>query len=215
MFYQYEDFIRTARETVEFRVNSTVLAALSLSQTLTAEAKALRLEFPFVTYPSFETLCSGVRAQGGFDAIFFQPIVNGTNLKLWNEYSVENLGWIETSREAASSLGTGNLSPTDDFDTTIADGVYFGIPSRGIRTELAPSYGQGPYIPVWMQSPPPSVPTVINFDTYVPNKITTDAVFAAREALMSEIKGEGFLGGHESMAFDQPTLPSTFQFSKN
>ena len=166
-----------------------------MSSTLTAQAKGLNMEFPFVTFPSFEALGNAARAQGGFAAVFFEPVVNDTNLQLWNQYSQEHQGWIQGSREAAVSFSEGDLSVTDYIDEPIRE-LYFGIPDRGIPVENAPSYGPGPYLPVWMQSPPPFSPVIINFDAYVPNRITMNAAFESREAVMSEVQDTSSLAGN-------------------
>jgi hypothetical protein len=172
------------------------LSARSLSTTLSAEAKALDMAFPFVTFPTFETLCTAAREQGGFEVIFYEPLVNGSSLEAWNLYSVENQGWMEASRQTAISYGGGGLKSSDYIESPIQPAVYFGFPSSGIPILEAPEYGPPPYLPIWMQSPPPFTSFIINFDVYYPLKVTTGASINSREIVMNEVQDVSGLAGN-------------------
>eukprot|EP00522_Entomoneis_paludosa_P000310 CAMPEP_0172474274 /NCGR_PEP_ID=MMETSP1065-20121228/69275_1 /TAXON_ID=265537 /ORGANISM="Amphiprora paludosa, Strain CCMP125" /LENGTH=1243 /DNA_ID=CAMNT_0013232453 /DNA_START=67 /DNA_END=3798 /DNA_ORIENTATION=- len=183
---RYEHVANTAKDAVEFHVKNVFKSASALSRTLSAEAKALKLDFPFVTYPTFETLCGNARDQGGYETLFYSPFVDFTDLPAWNNYSLQNQGWIQDSREVAIAYSEGELSQDDYVDESIIPLIYVG--GLGTDVEFAPSYGQGPYMPLWMQSPPPFRPTVINFDSYNFLRITIDASIQARQPVMSEVQ---------------------------
>ncbi|KAL7568291.1 hypothetical protein ACA910_022628 [Epithemia clementina (nom. ined.)] len=189
----YYHLTNSAKETNEMHRSNTFGAARSLSQTLTAQAQALNLTFPLVTFASFETLCHGVRSQapGGVDTIFYNPILPDTSgLTTWNDYSVQHQSWIQASRLEAAALSTlsSSSSSSSASSSTMPDAVYFGLPPRDIPIQKAPEYGSnGPFMPLWMQSPPPSDPSFLNFDLYKPHQITLDAVLQAKgQAILSE-----------------------------
>mmetsp|Transcript_10346 Transcript_10346/g.22776 ORF Transcript_10346/g.22776 Transcript_10346/m.22776 type:complete len:1195 (-) Transcript_10346:89-3673(-) len=189
---QYEYVTNTAKDAVAFHVNNVYLSVNSLSRILSAEAKSSAQTFPFVTFPIFETLCLNARVQGGFKTITYQPLVNLTNLQQWNNYSHHNQNWMVQSRESAIASSKGAIIPSRYIEQPIPASVYFGFDEGAT---LAPEYGGDTFMPIWMTSPPPYIPVLINFDLYALLKITIDASISAREPVMAEVQDASAMAG--------------------
>jgi hypothetical protein len=135
------------------------LAFKSISNSITAEAKAAGTEFPFVTVPTFETLGMAARRLSGIEVLNFTPIVTLAQVPFWLGYSFGNQNWIHTSRKEAISSGEGTVQVTDYLPGNITQIIY-DVGPEGV----VPSQGDGPFLPFWQTSPPPFSPSLINYN---------------------------------------------------
>lgn len=158
--------VNTIRDASEFHAKSIFTTLRSFSATITAEAAALNQTFPFVTIPSFEALGSSVRSATGAEMINWHVLVEEDQLDDWSHYTLGNYQKnLADSRHIALMLGAegSSIKPHDFVDGDIAPFPYIpNFQEEGII--LAPKYGEGPYYPVWMTSPPIFNPNFINSD---------------------------------------------------
>ena len=178
--------VNTIRDASEFHSENIFVALRSFSATITTEAKALNATFPFVTLPTFEVLGAGVRSTTGAEMINWHPMVEQNQLKEWSRYTLSHYEQnLAQSRAIALSLHAegSSVKPSDYLEGPIAP--FPNFKEGGII--LAPKYGEGPYYPAWMVSPPIFNPNFINSD---PSpwalKQPISAVLAARELILTD-----------------------------
>ena len=80
-----------------FTVNARrrVKAIDSLSQAYTSHTVNTNATWPLVTLPDYERRASTVMDLAEVVAIFMFPIVTNTTREAWEEYAIENQGWIQ------------------------------------------------------------------------------------------------------------------------
>jgi hypothetical protein len=138
-----------------------MLASRRLSKAITAEAIEMNSSFPFATVPMFEVYAETARVQSGIEMFVFSPVVTKDNVPDWEEYSVANQGWIETSRSILLSRDIGEdgaLTASDYLEGDIATAIY-ELDEEGF---VLPVSSDGPFAPIWQTSPPPFSPGLIN-----------------------------------------------------
>lgn len=137
-----------------------------LSNSLTSEAITLNMTFPFVTFPSFEVLAHQARVASKVEVIGFTPrIENEQTLAEWNEYALENERWVEEAHRIERQL---DPAAPDYQPFQLPPFAYNLIvnPETGERNMVPPS-GEGPFTPLWMNSPPPRSPYLMKVNTLV------------------------------------------------
>jgi hypothetical protein len=150
--------------------------------------------WPFQTIPSFEGLAPSFRKVSGTSQISMSPLVADIEKQAWEQYSVENQGWIQESYDAIGVEGT----PLD-----IQDVIYDIQDGRVIEA------GNGPFVPLWQLSEPPKNTAVVNFNlmsntvfasTFGIAQSTSQALFSEKLSA-SEVLGqeEEELKGSESL----------------
>jgi hypothetical protein len=142
-----------------------MLASRSLSKAITAEAIEMNSSFPFATVPMFEVYAETARVQSGIEMFVFSPVVTKDNVTDWEEYSVANQGWMETSKsiflggDKRRSYGEdGALTASDYLEGDISPIIY-ELDEEGF---LLLDSGDGHFTPIWQTSPPPFSPGLIN-----------------------------------------------------
>ena len=159
--------VNTIRDASEFHSTNMFTAVRSFSDTVTAEAIASNQTFPFVTLPAFEALGTGVRSASGAEMINWHPRVEQHQLEEWSQYVLTNYEQnLADSRAIALTLDVAqgsSVEPSDYLDGDIAPLPYIPNFEEG-GLILAPTYGDGPYFPAWMVSPPIFNPNFINSD---------------------------------------------------
>ena len=143
-----------------------------LGVTITTFALAKNSSFPTVTVPHFEVhgVLNNKISQNV--QVTFAPLVKKENKETWDNYSVNNQGWINESL----ALATGYLredrfiggNHTNFVQTQISPYIYrfsnVTTGTRVVQTEPGVQFGPGNYAPVWQQAPVPNDPSIINFD---------------------------------------------------
>lgn len=94
-----------------------------LSEEITSYAITSGLTFPFVTMEHFEVNADHARKQSGAEIVTTLPLVKQEQAEAWSRYSVENIGWIDSSRAIAAS-GQENLDSALSEDKTIVPFIY-------------------------------------------------------------------------------------------
>jgi hypothetical protein len=137
-------------------------ALRSLSETITGAAWATNSTFPFVTPPIFEVHAFHARVKSGVEAILYNPLIlSQDDVPAWNNYSVENQGWIEESRAIVKSGAAEN--GTIFLNGTVVPFIWTTESFEALNP--VPVEGDGPFFPIWMMSPPPLRPEFVNLNS--------------------------------------------------
>jgi hypothetical protein len=129
---------------------------------MTSAAWATNSTFPYVTPPIFEVHAFHARVKSGAEIIMYSPLIlSQDNVPAWNNYSVENQGWIDDSRDTVKSSASENS--TRFLDGTITPFIWTNEDFE--KPNPVPVQGNGPFFPVWMMSPPPLRPEFINVNS--------------------------------------------------
>jgi len=155
---RYEIFTSALADASRSQLNSMLLEIHTLSETITAESISSGTIFPFVTLPFYELHVGKLLSQYAFETITFTPFVSRDDKEKWEEYSVNEQGWITDSR----TLALKHISGVPSNSTVYVEGdispVLHGGQDSGNGT--APER----YAPVWQVSPPPLNLVTINYD---------------------------------------------------
>ncbi|CAB9511155.1 Receptor-type guanylate cyclase gcy [Seminavis robusta] len=162
----YDQVVQTIQDAAEFHASNIFLSLRSFSDTITVSADALGETFPFVTIPTFEALAAHVRSTTGAEMINWHVRVEEDQLEEWSNYTLSNYKTnLAMSRATALTLQPegSSVKPSDFVEGDIAPLPYIpNFKEGGII--LAPTYGEGPYFPAWMVSPPIFHPSFMNSD---------------------------------------------------
>ena len=157
--WQYFLFTGTIGDASQFHIINMHQAIRSLSETITSAAWASNATFPYVTPPVFEVHAYHARVKSGLENILFLPLIlTLDDIPAWNNYSWENRGWYDESKDTVLS---GAFENTTHFTNgTISPFVWT---TETYENPIpVPVSGNGPFFPIWMMSPPPSIPQFIN-----------------------------------------------------
>lgn len=135
-----------------------------------------------VTVPDFAVRGLTTRQQMKAETLGLVPVVTSENRQDWETYSVENQGWILEAREweAAKERSVSSdqrtlkrhplhrsrarfareLTTEADFSQGVSSSIY-EINNKG---SVVVDEGLGPFAPIWMTSPTPRDPKMINFN---------------------------------------------------
>jgi hypothetical protein len=171
---------------MRFHVAGLTDALQAQANWLTSEAAERNQTFPYVTIGSFEVEGFSIRTSSKVQGVVFTPLVDSSTVAAWNDYSVNEQGWIEKSRD------TFETSPeflSDSFVQGDMPPYVYSLSENGssVPTTLV---GTDPLAPWWQMSPPPYDPaTNLNFDTLSNQDIKTlyDAMETSREAVFGPV----------------------------
>jgi hypothetical protein len=201
---QYDRMILTIEAAIQLHLQNIEGGMERLSTIASAEAATQKNDWPFVTVPSFEVIGASVREQTGFEIVTLMPFVARSQVEAWERYSSENArSWLKESREIAQSMAI-KANASGEYSSFIATEYRDGGPSpflvdledpfaqsTGVNFTVAPSViknPDGPYLPLWMETPPPFDPTVININFLSLHPLLhqlISSVIAARRPLLS------------------------------
>ncbi|CAB9507180.1 Receptor-type guanylate cyclase gcy [Seminavis robusta] len=185
----YNQVVQIIRSAAEFHSSNLFVSFSAFSDTITESADSLDETFPFVSIPMFETMAAHVRSTTGAEMINWHARVEEDQLEAWNNYTQSNYKTnLAMSRATALKLQPkgSSVKPIDFMDGDIAPHPYIpNFKEGGII--LAPTYGEGPYYPAWMVSPPIFNPSFINSDPapWVLKK-EVSAVMEARRLVLTD-----------------------------
>jgi class 3 adenylate cyclase len=113
---------------------------------------------PFVTLPQFELYGQLIRKKNQALFVSYSPfIVNERNRTAWEQYSVDNQGWIEES----FSYTTGGAAVAASPGPILEYIWYYN--DKGTQDRVPAD--AAPYAPSWQSSPPPQDPrSIVNQD---------------------------------------------------
>ena len=148
-------------------------ALSTLAVSFTSYARGNNLTWPFVTMNDFQQRAAIARKISNAIHTQITPIVTPENREKWEEYSVQNKGWIDERTEYEQVIGqdeelkqflTPALPYSNDPALNFSSGISDKIYSLDTTTFLPVSlYSPPPYYPIWQQSPI-SHATVVNWN---------------------------------------------------
>jgi hypothetical protein len=207
LFFKYDRVVLTIETAINFHLKNIEGGMGRMSSALTAEAAHQNASWPFVTVPAFEVIGASAREQTGFEAIIFCPFVVEANVDKWQKFSAdESRVWLRESRDIAQAAAIkANSSgvytsfvPTDYYDGAASPIIVdtttsFSSVSAGQQLGFVPSVQRnpgGPFLPIWMQTPPPFNPSVLNINFLAADELATPfvaAVLASRRPLFAKV----------------------------
>ena len=98
--------------------------------------------------PSFELYAKEARDRAQIESLMYLPIVQGDNLRQFNDYMRNNEDWVKTSRELLQTIDPNAMVDRAPFE--FVDVMFDMMDGRVVATQ-----GIGPHTPVWQWSPPP------------------------------------------------------------
>lgn len=186
--------------------NRRIVAIESFAHQITSHAIATNSSWPNVVLPDYERRAKYILELSQVLSVIFLPIVTNETLRSWEEFSVENQGWV---KEGLAIQGI----PPDEWDQesiSIIESTWGHLPDLQIPDHLfdvssgglTPVQGEGPFVPVsiplhltliqlssetnpiskwWQFAPVAPFPTVVNYNT-LSHPTRTAAVQALIEA---------------------------------
>ena len=123
-------------------------ASRACSRLVTQEGQANKYNWPLATISSFELYADEARERARIASLMFLPVV--TDLPPFNDYMQQHQDeWVDTARQLQGSL---NNVPIETEPYNFEPAVFDVINGGWVTTQP----NQGPYMPVWQWSPPPS-----------------------------------------------------------
>ena len=158
--------LRSFKEIVQEKLSAISIFPVSF----TAYARANNHTWPFVTMNDFQQQAAIPLRVSNALYTHLMPIVSLEEREKWEEYSIQNKGWIEESRESLQAFGLEEVLGQDsspfapvaegstlDFSSGVANKIY--TVDEG-KFQPGPTKVQPTYFPIWQQSP--SYPIFIN-----------------------------------------------------
>lgn len=123
----------------------------TMAVTVASHARVTSNEWPFETFPFFESVASHFRNVSGTGLIIMAPVVRGSAEKdEWSLYSVQHQDWVE---ESYATMGwTGLPYPIQ--------GTIYDVSSTGVVFESTDDLT----MPLWQISEPPKDTGIINYN---------------------------------------------------
>lgn len=123
-------------------------ASRACSRLVTQEGRANKYDWPLATISSFELYADQARERARIASLMFLPVV--TDLPPFNDYMQQHQNeWVDTARRVQGSL---NNVPIETEPYNFEPAVFDVVNGGWVTTQP----NQGPYMPVWQWSPPPS-----------------------------------------------------------
>jgi hypothetical protein len=94
---QYEGYVTDMTDLVHFGMQHNFALMQQLSAAVTSAALMTGSVFPNVTLPHFEITGGYVEGMGEIMAAGFAPFVKGEERRQWEEYAIQNQGWLVES----------------------------------------------------------------------------------------------------------------------
>ena len=135
-----------------------------MSRSLTSEAIALNMTWPFVAVNNFEVFGRQTRLSSGMETVGMTAFVELEQLNDFNAFTQQNKGWIEHSHEIEAQIeDKENLHQPFDISPFVYDILV--DPETGEQSPSLPS-GDGPFAVIWGVSPPPISPYLLLANTF-------------------------------------------------
>jgi hypothetical protein len=124
------------------------IGSLSVAATLYARSQP-NTTWPFVTLNDFQQRADDIRLLSNSLFVSIIPVISEEDRHAWEDYSLDNSGWLEESRAyTEEGLGFALQTAKLDISTGIGDKIYIIGPDGPLVDHSA-----GPYFPIWQDSP--------------------------------------------------------------
>lgn len=175
---QFELFADAIEDVLRIQFKALFTSMRGLSRSVTTEAIALNMTFPFVTLNNFEVFGKLARDTSGLETIEFSPFVESHDVTAFEAYAQAHAdGWIQSSRATEQAIDavnntkihTNNGVVYEDFD--IVPFIYdVSVDPETGEPTMTPVSGNGPFSPLWHFTPPPVSPFLIMSNTFSVNE---------------------------------------------
>jgi Adenylate and Guanylate cyclase catalytic domain len=145
---QFHTSAQDVMDLTEIIADGVQVSLEETSRSLTLQALASRVDFPFVRLRTFDLLDDLESAQ-----TLYAPIVNSSTVTDWENYVNEQKASLSTDNSESSTLYTDSTSLDSISSSIWWDQVYVQDDKRD-------------YAPVWHNSPGPADPLKINYDLF-------------------------------------------------
>lgn len=120
---------------MENRLSRSFGSLESLRIAISSHVRTSDDKWPFVTLPDYDLRAESVKSLGGVLSVSVRPIVEFSQNKAWEDYSVSNIGWLEQSmnrtfNSVALDQATRLLGSPGRF------GAFFGFKSSEERQQI-------------------------------------------------------------------------------
>jgi hypothetical protein len=149
------------RDAVGVHVQNIYLGFESLANFISSDAASEDVTFPFYTMKNFEATAESIRKFSKAEIFAWMPFVEAHEVPAWMQYSNDNQGWLEISRQWALRSGESSVVNVD-YQTGQITPIIYDLGGPGGTPQL--SGGSPPFAPAWQTSPPVFNPQTINLD---------------------------------------------------
>jgi hypothetical protein len=182
-----------------------------LSVTLTSHSLA-NGAFPEVTISRFDRRVDDARKLSGSSLMYYSPIVKESQRDSWEQYAVQNQGWIYEDwqfhrGEQYFAENPGNITPQiygfhealdilnydPDWKKTVKlagwDGIGQDLTLAQDLGPPSPEIDEPFYLPIWQTGPVPRNASICNFDIYTKPAIKSvvDQALEVKHMLLSRV----------------------------
>jgi hypothetical protein len=164
------------------KIDSRLVAADSLSTSLTVQASDMKSIWPFVSFPEFEMRCAGTRQMAAASSVTFAPLIpSGDRLtrRHWETYAVltDQHGGLESNYSDDFQVSGTDEQTVFFMDTErwIAQGIYYIVGDEARDLPMLPSNN---IFPLWQRSPALTNGTDIRMYDQMSNPIRSHALNA-------------------------------------
>lgn len=177
IFPQFELFADAIEDVLRIQFKALFDSMRGLSRSVTAEALALNMTFPYATFYDFEVYGKLAREMSGLETIEFSPFVGNDELRAFEAYANQHSDWITSSQQTEQDIeGTtaavtnattsGDVVVYEPFD--MVPFIYDVVvdPQTGEQDIQPVVEGDGPFSPLWHFTPPPVSPFLIMTNTF-------------------------------------------------
>jgi class 3 adenylate cyclase len=189
-FLQYLSFANEIVKTSELSVKSKFSAVRSLSIAVTSFAMHSNgpdAAWPRVSIPDFEIRSREARELSGAELIAFLPLVSSLEKSKWQEYAIQNQGWI---REGLKNQG---LEEEDIVAAgTIPEQLY---PFSDTGDIMDMNDFNSMHVPLWQMGMAPTNASIVNLDLFTHPSFQRQILDAMdiKHELLSEVVDLDFL----------------------
>lgn len=182
-YMQFTEYADRIAENFNNRLHADLLALDSFSISSTSYALDAKHSWPMVTLPDFAIRSWTTRQEMGAETLGILPIVPAEKRQEWEDYVMDNHKWIEEARvwedkegknanpnsrllheDTPISSETVTLNRNLQQEVNFSDGVASNIYTVNMNGTAVVDEGMGPFTPIWMTSPAPRDPRMINFN---------------------------------------------------
>lgn len=160
---QYTLFVNAASDSTQTHVEQLFHSLQYVAEHITKDKERTKDNFPFITLPFFDVLGFQARQTTLANFILWAPLVPAIDVSDWNEYSVKNQNWINTSQHfeaLRSSTGTSSIPDVVIGVDSIQEQIWEMQPNGESVTASERDVHQ----PVWQISPLTFAMGAVNMD---------------------------------------------------
>lgn len=189
-FSQFDQCASTVLEASKFYAFNVIQTFETMADSITHQALRNREEFPLVTVEDFETKAAHARLTTFTETVFYVPYVYRKQREEWESYAQNSTWWLEESltyknetrkwlerqKFFAPDLSQDIQHPTSSVynhdsltvgEHSIAREIFTVSQENGScqqACDLVPEPTRSFYAPIWQVSPPPTIPTAVNYN---------------------------------------------------